>query len=131
MSDQTDHGPNDAEQRAMLRCVLEVGPLKPIGYLPLSTITAAKSASEIVAASALTRGLAAIQFPPEACCIQSGALYVYDRAALAALLQVRAVAAAAAGLPVRVDAFAAHIASTWFERGHPAHPIIAAAFGES
>ncbi len=30
-----------------------------------------------------------------------------------------------------VDAFAAHIASTWFERGHPAHPIIAAAFGES
>ncbi|HEY0145477.1 MAG TPA: hypothetical protein VGB93_04870, partial [Methylovirgula sp.] len=84
-----------------------------------------------VAASALTRGLAAIQFPPEACCIQSGALYVYDRAALAALLQVRAVAAAAAGLPVRVDAFAAHIASTWFERGHPAHPIIAAAFGES
>jgi hypothetical protein len=131
MSDQADHGPSDAEQRAMLRCLQEVGPSKPVGYLPLSTIRAAKSASETVAASALTRGLAAIQFPPEACCIESGALYVYDRAALAALLQERAAAAAAAGLPLQSDAFVAHIAAIWFERGHPAHPIIAAAFGET
>jgi hypothetical protein len=131
MSDQADHGPNDAEQRAMLRCVLEVGPSKPVGYLPLNAIGAAKSASEIVAVAALKRGLAAIEFPPEACCIKSGALYVYDRAALTALLQERATAAAAAGLPLQPDAFVAHIAAVWFERDHPAHPIIAAAFGET
>jgi hypothetical protein len=131
MSDQTDQGPSDAEQRAMLRCVLEVGQSKPIGYLPLSDIRAAKSASEIVAVSALARGLAAIQFPPEVCCIESGALYIYDRAALAALLKERACAAAVAGLPLQPDAFVAHIAANWFERDHPAHPIIAAAFGET
>jgi hypothetical protein len=131
VGDRKGYGPSDAEQRAMLRCVMEVGPLKPIGYLPLSTIRAAKTASEMVASSALTRGLAAIQFPPEACCIRSGALYVYDRAALNALLKACAAEAAAAGLPVQSDAFVAQIASVWYERDHPAHPIIAAAFGET
>jgi hypothetical protein len=131
MIDLPDYGPSEAEQRVLLRCLLEVGPSKPIGYLPLGAIKAARSSREIVASSALARKLAVIEFPHGACCIESGALYVYDRAALATLLKERAVAAAAAGLPLQSDAFVAHIAATWFAPDHPAIPIIVAAFGEA
>jgi hypothetical protein len=131
MIDLPDYGPSEAEQRDMLRSLLEVGPSKPVGYLPLSAIKTARSSPEIVAMSALADGLAAIEFAPGACCIESGALYVYDRAALNALLRERAAAATAAGLPLQADAFVARIAAFWFDRNHPARPIIAAAFGEA
>jgi hypothetical protein len=131
MIDLPDYGPGEAEQREMLRSLLEVGPSKPVGYLPLSAIRAAKSVPEIITISALADGLAAIEFPPGACCIESGALYVYDRVALDALLQRHAGDAAAAGLPLQADAFVARIAAFWFDRNHRAHPIIAAAFGEA
>jgi hypothetical protein len=76
MIDLLDYGPSEAEQRDMLRSLLEVGPSKPIGYLPLSAIRAAKSAPEIIAMSALADGLAAVEFPPGACCSESGALWL-------------------------------------------------------
>jgi hypothetical protein len=112
--------------------LLEVGPTKPVAYLPLYTIEEfVKMTPETVVAAATARGLATAQFGPEACCIKSGALYVYDREALADLLQESADASAAAGLPSDPDRFVAHIAAVWFDRDHPAHPLIARAFGEA
>jgi hypothetical protein len=126
--------PNDkasyAEQRQMLDSLLAIGQLRPLVCFPISAIIDANSAPEIVAASALARGLAAVKFPTETCCIQGGALYVYDRAALKAFLQVRAVAVSAAGLPLQPDAFVVQIATVRFPADHFARPIIAAVLGE-
>ncbi len=115
----------------LLRSLTAVGPAKPVGYLPLYAIkNLLGTTPEALTASATARGLAAVLFGPEACCIKSGALYVYDREALAVLLQTRSLRVRAAGLSLNPDAFVARIAAVWFERDHPAHPIIAAAFGE-
>jgi hypothetical protein len=110
---------------------MEVGPTKPVGYLPLYTVEQfVQLTPEAVAAAAIARGLAVAQFGPAACCIKSGALYVYDRKALADLLQESADAVAAAGLPSDPDRFVAHIAAVWFDMAHPAYSLIARAFGE-
>jgi hypothetical protein len=121
-----DESGND-EQRAMLDGLLEIGPSKPLSCIPISAILAAKSAPEIVAAFALSHGLATIKFPAESSWNQSAALYVYHRAALAAFLQARAVTVSAAGLPLQPDAFVTAIATVRFASDHPAQAIIAAA----
>jgi hypothetical protein len=119
-------GSSEDERRALLRSLTEVGPSKPVGYLPLHAIKDfVQLPPNTVAAAAIARGLATAQFDPNACCIKSGALYVYDREALAKLLQARVDVLLAAGLPLDPDRFVAHIATVWFESDHPAHPIIA------
>jgi hypothetical protein len=116
----------------LLRSLTEVGPSKPVGYLPLNTIKDfVQLTPEDVAAAATARGLATAQFGPKVCCIKSGALYVYHREALSDLLQARADTISAAGLPLDPDSFVAHIATIWFGEDHPAHAIIATAFGDA
>ncbi len=123
--------PSENERRALLPSLTEVGPSKPVGYLPLHTIEEfVQLTPEAIAAAAAARGLATAQFGPTACCIKSGALYVYHREALATLLQERADAARAAGLPLDPDRFVAHIANVWFDKDHPSYPIIATAFAD-
>ena len=115
-----------------LRNLTEVGPAKPVGYLPLDTIKkVAKVSIEVVANEARARGLIAVQFGPDACCIKSGALYVYDREALAKLLQAQAGLVTVVGLPLDPDRFVAHIAADWYAEDNPACRIIAAAFGDA
>jgi len=74
--------------------------------------------------------LASELFGPEKCCINSGALYVYDREGLTRLLATRAGMLEADNLPLDPDRFVAHIAAVWFQPNHPAYAVIAAAFGE-
>jgi hypothetical protein len=124
--------PSEGERQALLRSLTEVGPTKPVGYLPLHTINNFVQLSpEAVAATATARGLATAQFGPDTCCIGSGALYVYDREALANLLRARADLISAAGLPLDPDLFVSCIATVWFAADHPVRPIIASAFGYS
>jgi hypothetical protein len=85
---------------------------------------------EKVAADAIARGLAAVLFSPEQCCIKSGALYVYDPAALPKILQAKADTLAEHQVPSDPDQFVAHIAAVWLEPCHPVYPIIAATFGD-
>ncbi len=73
----------------MLRCVLEVGPSKPVGYLPLSDIRAAKSASESVAVSALSAGWRRYNFLPK--CAASKAVRFISTTAQPSLLFYRSV----------------------------------------
>jgi hypothetical protein len=124
--------PSEGERQALLRGLTEIGPSKPVGYLPLHTINNFVQLSpEAVAAAATARGLATAQFGPDTCCIKSGALYVYDREALANLLQARADLISAAGLPLDPDLFVTRIATVWFAADHPVRPIMASAFGDS
>jgi hypothetical protein len=124
--------PREDERQTLLRSLTEVGPSKPVGYLPLHTIEDFVQLSpEAVAAAAAARGLAVAQFGPDTCCIKSGAIYVYDRKALAKLLQAGADVISAAGLPLDPDLFVEHIAAVWFAADHPVRQIIATAFGDS
>lgn len=124
--------PSEDERSFLLRSLSEVGPSKPVGYLPLYTIKDFVQLSpETVAAAATARGLTTVQFSPQECCIKSGALYVYHREALASLLETQAAAINAAGLPLDPDRFVAHIAAVWFEADHPAHAVIKTAFADS
>src|SRR5262249_50667979 len=92
--------PSETERQTWLRGLLEVGPTKPVAYLPLYTIEEfVQMTPEAIVAAATARGLATAQFGPTTCCIKSGALYVYDREALAGLLQESADTIASAGLP--------------------------------
>lgn len=76
-------GPDEVERSFLLRSLSQVGPTKPIGYLPLQTIRLlAKLEPSSVARDAFDRGLESAQFGPAECCIKSGALYVYHREAL-------------------------------------------------
>jgi len=116
----------------LLRSLAEVGPSKPVGYLPPHTIDDFVQLSpEALAKAATARGLATAQFGPDICCIKSGALYVYDREVLAKLLHMQADVISAAGLPLDPDLFDALIATVWFAADHPVRPIIASAFGEA
>lgn len=55
----------------MLRSLTDVGPSKPIGYLPLYTIEEfLRSSPETLAAVAATRGCATAQFAQATCCIR-------------------------------------------------------------
>jgi hypothetical protein len=123
--------PSEDERRALLRSLAEVGPSKPIGYLPLYAIEEFVQLSPQSVADAVTaRGLTTALFGPSECCIKSGALYVYHREALVTLLQERAAVLIAVGLPLDPDRFVAQIAAVWFEKDHPAYSVIATAFGD-
>jgi hypothetical protein len=123
---------SEEERNSLLRSLTEVGPAKPIGYLPLQAIEKfLRLPPEALAAAAIAQGLSTAQFaPPPVSCIKSGALYVYHREALANLLQANADALSAAALSLDPDDFVVRIATLWFEESHPAHKIIAKAFGD-
>ena len=124
--------PTEAERGAYLKDLRQVGPSKSVGYLPLSTIrNFAHLSPESVAAQATANGLTAVEFSSKRCCIKSGALYVYDPAALARLLLAHADVLEANDFPLDPDRFVAHIAKTWFRQNHPAHSVIAQAFGSN
>jgi hypothetical protein len=124
--------PDEDKRKALLSSLTDVGPVKPVSYLPLYTITDfAQLSPEAIAADAKARGLAVAQFGPDMCCIKSGAFYVYDSKALASLLQAQADGVSNAGLPHDPNHFVAHIAAVWYAEDHPAYRIIASAFGEA
>jgi hypothetical protein len=124
--------PDEDKRKTLLRNLTVVGSTKLVGYLPLYTIRDfVKLPPETIAADAIARGLVAAQFGPDTCCIKSGALYVYDREALAKFLQTQADAVSVAGLPNDPDCFVARIAAVWYAEDHPACWIIPRAFGDS
>ena len=128
----TQNGPDRAETELLLRSLSQVGPDKPIGYLPLRTIRRlAKVLPASVASDALDRGLVPAEFGPAECCIKSGALYVYHREALARLLRANTPILTATNLPLEPEGFVAFIAANWLEPNHPAYPVIVEAFGNT
>ena len=65
----------EASRSTILSSLTQVGPAKPIGYLPLYTIRDILQMDPYaLAQDAKTRGLSSTLFGPNQCCIKSGAL---------------------------------------------------------
>mgnify|MGYP003394761672 FL=1 len=69
----------------VLEDLRRVGPRKPLGYLPISTIQQVALVGDVVW-EAVSRGLNVLTVTEEQSRIRSGAVVIYDRTALAALL---------------------------------------------
>ncbi|GAA0595046.1 hypothetical protein GCM10009416_36670 [Craurococcus roseus] len=124
--------PTDERDRVLSDDLWRVGREKSIGYLPLYTVRDVLGAdAEVLAAEAASRGLSALRLGPCECCIKSGALYVFDRRGLAALLASANDVLTGAGWPVKPEAFARAVASDWVEPDDPVLPVIRRAFGDA
>lgn len=109
-----------------------VGPAKAIGYLPLQTVTRLLGLDvDVVSAQARARGLKAIFIGPCDCCIKSGALYVFDAAALELILRAEAATLEKVNAPTDAEMFVRFVARNWFAADHPIMPIIRAAFADN
>jgi hypothetical protein len=120
-----------AARSAILRSLTQVGPAKPIGYLPLRTIRdVLQMDPHALAHQAEANGLSAVLFGPDQCCIKSGALYVFDRRSLETLMQSSRSILSGNRWPLDPDQFVARIAREWIDPTHSVTPVIRRAFGE-
>jgi hypothetical protein len=83
-----------------------------------------------VVRDAQAKGISAVLFGPDQCCIKSGALYLYDQQAVEHLTQSSGSILSASGWPLDADQFVARIAREWIDPAHPLAPVIRQAFGE-
>ena len=121
----------DAERSTILSSLTQVGPAKPIGYLPLYTIRdVLQMDPHALAQDAQANGLSAALFGPDQCCIKSGALYIFDRQSLENLVQSSRRILQASRWPLDPDQFVARIAREWIDHAHSVAPVIKRAFGE-
>ena len=109
-----------------------VGNAKPLGYLPLATLEKhlAMDVTE-VAGSFEKRGLKIRVFLANECCINSGALYVYDPSALQSVLNADFDVLERNKWPVTAELFVDRLAKFWVEQSDPVHAVIQRAFGDS
>jgi len=104
----------DAEMSVILSNLTQVGPAKPIGYLPLHTIRdILQMDPHALAHDAKANGLSTALFGPDQCCIKSGALYVFDRQSLEILM--RSSRLSGNRWPLDPDQFVARIAREWID----------------
>jgi hypothetical protein len=110
----------------------KVGPKKPLGYLPLSTIKGycGESLSRVMLVL-VGRGLDVRVFDPATCAVGSGALYVSDREALQRLLDEHLATLLLAAWPPWASEFVQRVAAEWIGGSQqPAlYTLIARAFG--
>lgn len=98
----------------------QVGPQKPLGYLPRSTIT--DLCGETIAGAiawAKQTGLRWANFDADECDINSGAIYVWHEAALASLLRAHAGLLAECGWPTDPASFVATVANNFAADDRP------------
>ena len=103
-----------------------------MGYLPLATLEKhlAMDATE-VADSFEKRGLKTRVFLANECCINSGALYVYDPSALQSVLNAASDVLERNKWPISAELFVDRLAKFWIEESDPVYPVIQRAFGNS
>jgi hypothetical protein len=90
----------------------QVGPTKPLGYLPRKTITAVcgREIDEVRRWVEL-HNLRYLDLLPEECNISSGALYVWDDDSLSSLLIGNATMLSEVGWPITTEAFVVMVAT--------------------
>jgi len=88
----------------------QVGPNKPMGYLPLSTIRDRGTDPEVVLAELQGRNVSATVLPEAACHVRGGALFAYSPRALQLLLDANQEILKQAAWPTVADAFAERVA---------------------
>jgi hypothetical protein len=98
------------KKTSYLKDIFNVGPLKPLGYLPLDTITDICGRDPADVQKELrARGLKTLRLTMTESNIWSGALYAWDESALHSHLQKNAATLAEAGWPVQTEAFVRHL----------------------
>ncbi|SRR3989344_2087035 len=103
---------NDESKGRHLSDLLDVGPEKPLGYLPLDTIRNYCHVDPAEVAKYLQqRGLETREWAQSFCNVGSGALYVYDRASLQNLLNQKSKVLVEANWPTQVDDFVVKVAT--------------------
>jgi hypothetical protein len=122
----------EAKKAAILSSLTQVGPTKPIGYLPLQTIRDILQVEpRTIEQEAEAKGLSTALFRPGQCCIRSGALYLFDRSSLERLLRSSSPILSANDWPEEPDSFVKRVASEWIDdQRHPVTRVIKLAFGE-
>jgi hypothetical protein len=123
---------NEQTRRLVFGSLAAVGNAKPVGYLPLATLEKhlAMDVTE-VADSFAKRGLKTRIFLANECCINSGALYVYDPSALQSVLNAASDVLARNKWPISAELFVDRVAKFWIEESDPVYAIIQRAFGDS
>jgi hypothetical protein len=121
----------DAERNTILSSLTQVGPTKPVGYLPLYTICDVLQMDPYaLAQDARVNGRSVAIFGADQCCIKSGALYVFDGQSLERLLRSSKLILSANRWPIDPHQFVARIAREWIDDTHAVAPVIERAFGQ-
>ncbi len=101
---------SDEQISTFLGDLRRVGPTKPVGYLPISTITdICKFDPAAIEAELNARGLKTLVLGREECRVPAGALYAYDETALGSFLRERESVLRAASWPTEPEAFVRHL----------------------
>ena len=123
---------NEQTRQLVFGSLAAVGNAKPVGYLPLATLEKhlAMDVTE-VADSFAKHGLKTRVFLANECCINSGALYVYDPSALQSVLNAASDVLERNKWPISAELFVDRLAKFWIEESNPVYPVIQRAFGNS
>ena len=121
---------NDQSEGRYLNNLLDIGPDKPLGYLPLFTLRDLCMVDPIEVAEYLRqRGLETREWDQSFCHVGSGALYAYDRRSLQILLDRNLKVLNEAGWPNQADDFVVQVATTCVEQPH-LFDLVADAFAD-
>jgi hypothetical protein len=130
MSEQFQ-SPLSAVGEGLLREHLNVGPQKPVSYLPIDTIRKVIGMPESRYVEYIERvGNNALLFESRDCCIKSGAVYAYNKAALDDVLNEYQDMLSEYCWPLDSIGFITRIAQEWLKLEHPIMPVIKKAFGK-
>jgi hypothetical protein len=111
---------------------LNIGPDKPVSYLPIKTIEKVIGLTIAEYRSLIEKsGNEAAVFDADVSCIASGAVYAYGPAHLERLLRDNRSVLAEHNWPTAPAEFIKRAAGEWLEDTHPVMPIITKAFGSS
>jgi hypothetical protein len=121
----------EKERQSIIASLAAVGATKPLGYLPLATITYHLDLGvDAVVVRFEKQGLKAKVFRADECCIKSGALYVFDPLALQKVLDTASNVLKDNSWPVFAELFVNQVAKKWIDSNHPVYTVIRRAFGE-
>ena len=111
--------------------LLEVGPEKPLGYLPFHTISAlCKVDYRELEKYLRERGIEVMKFSRFFCKVSSGAFYAYDREALQKLLDKNQGTLKDFRWPTQADQFVKKVAKKYAPGRTPLYRLVAETFAD-
>ena len=124
--------PTEEQRAVILESFTRVGPDKAIGYLPMPTVLKILRLTIPAVEREFASGhRAVLPLGPDKCCINGGAVYVFDQMALAALLRTSGAQLARLGWPADNEGFVRKIAAEWLGDDHPLMGLVREAFGDA
>ncbi len=122
---------NDKSECQYLNDLLDVGPKKPLGYLPLSTISDICNVNvDDVANYLVKKGIETRIWKEDFCRIDGGVLYAYDSDSLQKLLNQNISVLYDAGWSTHVDGFVIQVVTKLAPHYSPIFDLIADSFAD-